>query len=296
MIIEPLRYKGTKRLKGLRASLCLCVLVVQFSCNRHTAPTDINKAEGYQLVWSDEFNNNGKPDSANWGYEQGFVRNEELQWYQPDNARCENGLLVIEAKREEKPNPSYAQGATDWRRKRQTINYTSSCILTRGKKTWQYGRFEIRAKIGISKGMWPAWWTLGVDKRWPANGEIDIMEYYKGKLLANIACLGKDRRPAWFSNTFKTDSLGGTGWADQFHTWRMDWTEEFIALYMDDQLLNKVNLDLLINKDESGFNPFKQPHYMLLNLAVGGMNGGDPSGTPFPQKFEVDYVRVYQKK
>lgn len=153
----------------------------------------------------------------------------------------------------------------------------------------------MRAKIDISKGMWPAWWTLGVNKPWPGNGEIDIMEYYRGKLLANIACLGTDRKAYWFSNTYKTDSLGGDAWANQFHTWRMDWTEEFIALYCDDVLLNKVNLDELVNKDGSGFNPFRQPHYMLLNFALGGMNGGDPSSTAFPRKFEIDYVRVYQK-
>lgn len=273
----------------------LLILFVSFSCNRHTASSNSTN-EGYVLVWADEFNTNGKPDSANWGYEQGFVRNEELQWYQPDNAGCENGLLIIEARKEEKPNPLYTEGDNNWRRKRKTIDYTSSCLITKGKKTWQYGRFEIRARIGISKGMWPAWWTLGIDKRWPANGEIDIMEYYRGMLLANIACLGKDRRPEWYSNTFKTDSLGGTAWAGKFHVWRMDWTDEFIALYMDDQLLNKVSLDSLVNKDGSGFNPFKQPHYMLLNLAIGGQNGGDPSTTPFPQKFEVDYVRVYQVK
>jgi beta-glucanase (GH16 family) len=251
---------------------------------------------GYKLVWADEFNKDGQPDSANWTYEYGFVRNEELQWYQPDNARCENGLLIIEARKEEKPNPRYTEGSNDWRRNRPTINYTSSCILSRGKKAWQYGRFEIRARIDISKGMWPAWWTLGVEKRWPANGEIDIMEYYKGKMLANIACLGPDRKPEWYSNTFKTDSLGGTVWANQFHIWRMDWTEQFISLYMDDHLLNKVAVDSLVNKDGSGFNPFRQPHYMLLNLALGGMNGGNPSGTSFPQKFEVDYVRVYKEK
>ena len=76
----------------------------------------------------------------------------------------------------------------------------------------------------------------------------------------------------------------------------MDWTEDFIALYLDGQLLNKVALDSLVNKDGSGFNPFKQPHYMLLNLAIGGMNGGDPGNISFPRIFEVDYVRVYQEK
>lgn len=169
-------------------------------------------------------------------------------------------------------------------------------MITAGKKSWLYGRFEMRGKIDISEGMWPAWWTLGVDKRWPANGEIDIMEYYRGKLLANIACLGKDGKPEWFSNTFPVDSMGGTKWSSQFHIWRMDWTEQFIALYVDDVLLNKVLINELVNKDGSNFNPFKQPHYMLLNFAIGGMNGGDPSKTVFPRTFEVDYVRVYQLK
>ena len=122
------------------------------------------------------------------------------------------------------------------------------------------------------------------------------MEYYKGKLLANIACLGKDSKTEWFSKTFPVDSMGGTKWASQFHVWRMDWTDEFIALYCDGVLLNKVDLALLENKDGSGFNPFKQPHFMLLNLAIGGQNGGDPSRTDFPKTFEVDYVRVYQKE
>jgi len=249
----------------------------------------------YKLVWSDEFNKDGPPDSSNWTYENGFVRNQELQWYQPENARCENGYLIIEARREEKPNPAYVPGSKDWRTDRPIINYTSACLITRGRKTWQYGRFEMKAKIDISPGLWPAWWTLGTAGRWPANGEIDIMEYYRKRLLANIACLNKDHRAEWFSNTFSTDSLGGKKWSAKFHIWRMDWTKEFIALYVDNQLLNKVSLDSLINKDGSGFNPFKQPHYMLLNLAIGGTSGGDPSDTPFPKEFVIDYVRVYQQ-
>lgn len=250
---------------------------------------------GYQLVWSDEFNTDGPPNPANWIFEKGFVRNHELQYYQPENVQCKNGLLIIEAKKEEKPNPAFVADSKDWRKNRKTINYTSSCILTRGLQSWQYGRFEMRARIDISAGLWPAWWTLGVDKGWPANGEIDIMEYYRGKLLANIACLGENRRAEWFSNRFATDSLGGAKWASQFHVWRMDWDENAIALYMDDVLLNRVPLDKLTNKDGSGFRPFKQPHDMLLNLAIGGDNGGDPEKTIFPNRFEVDWVRVYQK-
>lgn len=252
--------------------------------------------EGYKLVWSDEFNKVGKPDSSHWDYEKGFVRNEELQWYQPENAQCKNGLLIIEARRVEKANPDFSETAKDWRKKRSQIQYTSSCIITRKKQQWLYGRFEMRARIDISKGIWPAWWTLGVSKPWPANGEIDIMEYYRGMLLANIACLGKTGKAEWYGRKIKTDSLGGVEWAKKFHVWRMDWTEEYIALFCDDVLLNKTDLKLLENKDGSGFNPFKQPHYMLLNLSIGGQNGGDPSGTEFPKRFEVDYVRVYQQK
>lgn len=250
---------------------------------------------GYVLKWADEFDIDGKPNNLNWGYERGFVRNEEQQWYQPENAYCKGGFLVIEAKKETRPNPRFDESSRDWRKNRKNIDYTSACLLSRGKQQWLYGRFVMRARIDISSGMWPAWWTLGIDKAWPANGEIDIMEYYKGKLLANIACLGKDHRAAWFSNIIKTDSLGGKSWANQFHIWRMDWTEESIALYCDDYLLNNTSLDQLVNQDGSGFNPFKQPHYLLLNLAIGGINGGNPDSTQFPQRFEVDYVRVFQK-
>ena len=252
-------------------------------------------SEGYRLVWSDEFNHEGRPDSSKWNYEYGLVRNEEQQWYQPENARCEKGLLVIEARREEKNNPGYSAGATDWRSKSPTAEYTSSCLITAGKAQWQYGRFEMRGRIDISDGLWPAWWTLGVSKNWPANGEIDIMEYYRKKLLANIALLGENNKTEWHSNIFSTDSLGGPDWASKFHVWRMDWTESFIALFIDDKLLNKVPMESLVNKDGSGFHGFKQPHYMLLNLAIGGQNGGNPEKTSFPRRFEVDWVRVYQQ-
>lgn len=277
-------------MKHLKVFFLLSLMILNRSCAK---PQSI---PGYKLVWADEFNKNGVPDPSNWTYEKGFVRNNEYQWYQPENARVENGKLIIEAKRVAQLNPAYVAGSRDWRKNRDSIHYTSACLITKGLHSWQYGRFVMRARIDISKGMWPAWWTLGLHKEWPANGEIDIMEYYRKKLLANIACLAKDHRPEWFSNRFNIDSMGGKNWAAKFHTWQMDWNEKFIALYVDDKLLNKVPLDSLVNKDGSGFNPFKQPHYMLLNLAIGGDNGGDPSQTSFPRKFEIDYVRVYQKK
>ncbi len=259
------------------------------------SPSFLPKQE-HKLVWADEFNTDGPPDTTNWMYEQGFVRNEEVQWYQKENARCQGGLLVIEGRKELKPSPWFKVNSDDWRGKAKIIEYTSSSIKTQGKQQWQYGRFEMRGRIDISSGLWPAWWTLGVDGRWPANGEIDIMEYYNGKLLANIACKGSDGRPEWYSNRFPVDSLGGKDWASQFHTWRMDWDEKAIALFIDGQLLNRVELEILDNKDGSGFNPFKQPHFMLLNLAMGGHNGGSLEHTAFPNRFEVDYVRVYQQE
>jgi beta-glucanase (GH16 family) len=271
--------------------LCLC------SCRatRESRAEEAYKSEGYKLVWADEFNKNGKPDSSNWRFEKGFVRNEELQWYQQDNAYCKDGVLIIEGRKENKPNPRYESGSADWRRNRKNIEYSASSINTSGKQSWKYGRFVMRGKIDIASGLWPAWWTLGIDGRWPANGEIDIMEYYKKKLLANIACIGPKRGAEWYSKTKNIDSLGGKAWASKFHVWQMDWDENAISLYVDDMLMNKVELSKLVNKDGSNINPFKQPHYMLLNLAMGGMNGGDLSDTKFPNRFEVDYVRVYQK-
>jgi beta-glucanase (GH16 family) len=252
--------------------------------------------DGYALVWADEFNIDGRPDSTNWKCENGFVRNNELQWYQEENVFCEKGLLVIEGRKESKPNPNYKPGSDNWKTSRQHIEYTASSIKTSGKHAWQYGRFIMRGKIDISGGLWPAWWTLGVKGQWPSNGEIDMMEYYSNKLLFNIACgTATPYKAEWFSNTFPVDSLGGKTWANTFHTWRMDWDENAIALYLDDKLMNNVALSKLVNKDGSNINPFHQPHYMLLNLAMGGMNGGDVSGTSFPNRFEVDYVRVYQR-
>ncbi|WP_132053675.1 glycoside hydrolase family 16 protein [Pseudocnuella soli] len=269
------------------------------ACNtaQKTIRNDAYASDGYQLVWADEFNGNGPPDSSKWRHEEGFVRNNEAQWYQPQNATCSGGILTIEARRESKANPAFKQGSSNWRQSRRKIEYTSSSINTRDRHQWQYGRFVMRGKIDARAGIWPAWWTLGVRGQWPSNGEIDIMEYYRGMLLANVATgTSTPYKAHWFTKTFSVDSLGGKAWADSFHIWRMDWDETAVALYVDDILLNRVLLDQLENKDGSGINPFKQPHYMLLNLAIGGDNGGDPSNTTFPSRFEVDYVRVYQKK
>jgi beta-glucanase (GH16 family) len=261
-----------------------------------SAGTDDGRSGDYLLVWADEFDKEGPPDPNNWTYERGFVRNEELQWYQPDNAYCRNGLLVIEARRERKANLSYDPNSRSWRLNRQYVEHTSACIKTRGLHNWTYGRFEMRGRIDTRAGLWPAFWTLGSARGWPGCGEIDIMEYYRGLLLAN-ACWAGPRRGAtvWDDLKKPITEFADPDWSSRFHIWRMDWDEDFIKLYVDDQLLNTIDLSKTVNGTPDRANPFHEPHYILLNLAIGGTSGGDPSQTEFPALFEVDYVRVYQK-
>lgn len=251
----------------------------------------------YQLVWADEFNTDGPVDTAHWKFEQGLPRNHELQWYQKQNAICRDGKLIITAEKVHFPNPTYDPQKADWRTAMPNIDYTSSSINTKGLHSWKYGRFVMRGRIPTESGLWPAFWTMGVNGEWPSNGEIDIMEYYRGMVLANVATgTATAYQPKWFSKTKDISSFADPSWSEKFHTWRMDWDEEAISLYVDDLLLNRVELKDLINKDGTHINPFDQPHYILLNLAVGGDNGGDLSKTEFPKKFEVDFVRIYQKQ
>jgi beta-glucanase (GH16 family) len=253
---------------------------------------------GMKLVWNDEFNKDGKPDSLSWRYETGFVRNQELQWYQPGNAFCKDGLLVIEGRKEKALNREFAPGSTDWRFSREYAEYTSASIQTRGFHQWKFGRFEIRARIDTANGAWPAIWTLGVSREWPSDGEIDIMEFYRIKdvptILANFAWgTGKQYVAKWkdLKKPLSHFTANDPEWTKKFHVWRMDWNRDSIELYLDEELLNSVRLDQTVNPD--GFNPFLQPHYILLNLAL-GRNGGNPEGSKFPVRYEVDYVRVYQ--
>lgn len=250
---------------------------------------------GYVLDWADEFNRDGAPDPSNWAFENGFVRNQELQWYQPDNARVGHGMLVIEGRRERKANSNYQAGSTDWKRKDEYANYTSSSLLTRGRHAWQYGRFEMRARIDTRAGLWPAFWTLGTAGGWPRNGEVDIMEYYRGMLLANVAWGAADRGRAVWADTRTPLASLGANWSSAFHVWRMDWDADRIQLFVDDRKLNDVDLSTAVNQDGTNVNPFHQPHYLIVNLAIGGTAGGDPSTTTFPARYEIDYVRVYRR-
>lgn len=271
------------------------ILVLFYGCA--TNKSAVSKIQGYELKWNDEFNTDGSPSIKNWDYELGFVRNNENQWYQKENAYCQNGFLVIEAKSEHRANPNFVSADhKDWRKNRDSIRVTSSCLITKGKYLWKYGRFEMRAKIPVSKGMWPAFWTLGEKGKWPDNGEIDIMEYYRGKVLANIGWRSDSGGTAWNSKTALLNSFKSDSWSNEFHIWRMDWDEKTIKLYLDDVLMNEMELSKTINSNIQSISPFQQPHYLLVNLAVGGTEGGETAPESFPSKFIIDYIRVYQKK
>jgi beta-glucanase (GH16 family) len=194
----------------------------------------------------------------------------------------------------------YNEGSHDWRTNRKTAHYTSASINTRGQKQWLYGRFEVRARIDTTLGSWPAIWTLGVTKPWPSNGEIDIMEFYRVNNMPTILANAAWGTEKPYSARWHTERIpyahfweNDPEWYQKFHIWRMDWTSEYIRLYLDGELLNTTMLSETVNPD--GFNPFRQPHYLLLNLAIGG-NGGNPDLSKFPIRYEVDYVRVYQEK
>ncbi len=285
----------------------LALLVLFISANIFAQKADPYKPDfsapakigGMKLVWNDEFNNTGAPDSSNWSFEKGFVRNEELQWYSAANARCGGGVLLIEGKKERVANPGFIPDSKNWREARQYAGYTSASIKTAGHKDWLYGTFLVRARIDTSTGAWPAIWLVGTAGGWPRNGEIDMMEFYRIEtgpvVLANVAWAGdKPGRAKW--NDKKIPLAHFTqkdpDWVNKFHIWKMEWDSLSIKLYLDDELLNTQSVKDAVNPD--GNRPFTKPQLLILNLAL-GQNGGDPSGSRLPIKYEIDYARVYQK-
>ena len=265
-------------------------------------------AEDYVLVWHDEFDYVGEPDSTKWSYEYGFVRNNEWQWYQPQNVYVRDGMLTIVAREENFPNPTFDPQSTHWGHRRDSVHCTSACVITDGKQSFLYGRIEVRARIPATTGTWPAIWLLGENRNvapaerrpWPYCGEVDIMEYYprNGKPLihANVCWGGKDGNSVWNSKAAPVEKWTNANpyWASQFHVWTMDWDEYYISIYLDNELLNAIDLTQTINGKYGEENPFHKPMYLLLNLAMGS-TGGQVDMQTMPARYDIDYVRYYQK-
>lgn len=298
----------------LRSGAAVAALLIAGCANPGTVPPECptphnvraSSYEGYRLVWADEFNEPGRP-AAHWSYEQGFVRNHELQWYQPDNAIVENGCLIITGRQERVDNPTYDSLSPDWRHRRSHADFTSSCLTTERSFQFRYGRLEVRARIPVTSGAWPAIWTLGNRWEWPANGEIDLMEFYRRDepiILANACWQGpQDGEVTWDEAAVPYDRFTQRDpqWASKFHLWSMDWDADRIRLSLDGELLNEIDLRRADcgGGPQRNVNPFSNDsadfgHYILLNLALGS-NGGTPDLSEFPLRYEVDYVRVYQQ-
>lgn len=236
----------------------------------------------WRLVWSDEFDNSGLPDADKWTYEEGYIRNNELQYYtagREENARVEDGVLVIETRAD---------------------NYeghpiTSASVTTQDKAEWMYGRIEVRAKLPTGLGMWPAIWMLGTNRSevgWPECGEIDIVEYvgYEPNVIhANIHTEAYNH----VKGTNKGDQITVDAPYENFYVYAVEWTPERMDFFVDDSSYFSFENE---GTGEAVW-PFDQPFYLILNAAFGGSWGGSQGVDEaiLPQRYEIDYVRVYQK-
>lgn len=269
--------------------------------------------DGYKLVFAEEFSTDGNPDYSIWNLEDGYKRNNEDQYYLNPNsemgkalginpAYVQDGVLVIEARHDNLPNPLYGRlGQTQ-----ETIPYTSASLQTKGNAnggySWLYGIYEVRAKITAEEGLWPAIWSTGEQYEWPYGGEIDIMEYYGNRLHANV-CWGNGGRwsGSWNSKTVHMSKFSDD-WDQDFHIWRMIWDYDHMVLMVDSLVVNDIDLNTTVNVNPrqnwynvDNLNPFRDVRQMgWVNLALGGNNGGSLANTVFPSYYLIDYFRVYQ--
>jgi beta-glucanase (GH16 family) len=274
--------------------IILFVATVFSACaaDRGTAAYDIGDqlkpVSTMQLVWADEFNTGTSVDTADWTFEKGYVRNGEIQYYtenRPENCRIENGELVITGRQETTPYEG-------------TASFTSASIITNKKHSWQYGRFEIRAKVPAGKGPWPAFWAKGDNQNagagWPKCGEIDIMEY-AGKnpnIMLQNAIYGTGSAPGQVQQQTKRVQAA-EAYSEDYHIYSLDWTSKQLTFAIDNKVTAVVDLASVTP------NPFNQKFFILLNLALGASTertlGGKLDPSCLPVEFKVDYVRIYQK-
>ncbi len=270
--------------------LLLLVASLLFVGEKQSATTGEQRLRGWKLVWSDEFDYRGLPDPSKWGYDVGGHGwgNKELQFYterRKENARVENGRLIIEARRDR------------W----EGHEYTSARLVTKGKGDWTYGRFEVAARLPSGRGTWPAVWMLPTHKSygggyWPDNGEIDIMEHVG--FDPDVVHASVHTKAYYHSigtqKTAKTDvPAARTG----FNVYAVEWTPEEVRGYVNGRRYFAFKNERLTNPEADDRQwPFDKPFHLLLNVAVGGGWGGAKGvdETIWPQRMEVDYVRVYR--
>jgi hypothetical protein len=233
--------------------------------------------DGYILTWQDEFNGNSV-DPASWTFETGGEWfNNELQYYRTENTWVADGVLTIEARKED-------YGGHD---------YTSSRMITQNKVTFKYGRVDIRAVLPEGQGLWPALWTLGNDINsagWPACGEIDIMEMIGGsgrEKTVHSTLHWEENGHASYGQSY---TASGKNFHEKYHVFTTIWDENLLRSYVDDQLFFTIDIS------PAGLSEFHKEHFFIFNVAVGGIWPGNPDNTTvFPQQMKVDYIRVFQK-
>jgi len=257
--------------------------------------TTAAQATEWKLAWSDEFDYTGLPDKTKWDYEEGFIRNYESQYYMRErleNTRVENCMLVIEGRKESVKNSFYKPGSSKEREDREQAQYTSASLITLGKASWRYGRIEVRAKLPQGKGVWPAIWMLGTNFKevsWPLCGEIDIMEFV-GHDPNHVH--GTVHYDVDGQHTFKGNKIETQAPYNDFHIYAIEWFEDRIDVFFDQ---TKYHTFVIDDAGKGENNRFRKPFYLLINLALGGTWGGEIDDSIFPQKYLIDYVRVYEE-
>ena len=256
------------------------------------------QAEDWKLIWADEFDKPGLPDPAKWTYEEGYLRNNESQYYtraRRENARVEDGMLILEAAREHFKIPIDSNGKGIRNKGHEYADYTSASLTTLGKASWTYGRIEVRAKLPTGRGTWPAIWTLGTNIRdvgWPTCGEIDIMENvgFDPELIhGNIHTKSYNH----VLHTNKGSKIQIAKPYQDFHVYAIEWQPKRIDFFVDQAKY------FTFENDGKGTEtwPYDKPQYLILNIAIGGAWGGQKGidDSIFPQRMYVDYVRAYQR-
>lgn len=245
-----------------------------------------------RLVWSEEFDYEGLPDEKIWDYEEGYKRNYEMQDYKKADSqytRVENGALIVEVRKD--PHDA-ADG--------YHFDYTSASLHTKDKVSFKYGRIDIAAKLPVARGMYPVFWMLPVNDEygaWPKSGEMNIAAYTFGGYWGNQ--YEKNTVSSWLhteniANGFVVEP--GTGsvstMQEAYHLYSMVWKKKRIQFLLDNKVV--FTYDKRTNTPEEW--PFNKDFYLLMSLAVGGVQGGafGVDGDAFPQRMEVDYVRYYE--